>query len=79
MLTSNFVEKKRLVNVDVYDKKGKYEGSLYLKMSDNTHLFMLSYTPMNFSEGLLYIYEQTEEGSPKLVCYKLENIPAWAL
>ncbi len=67
-----------MIQIDVYDMKGKHEGSLYLKMSDNTQLFMLSYTPMTFSNGLLYIYEQTEDGSPKLVCYTLENIPAWA-
>ena len=79
LLTSTFIEKKNLIKVDVYSMKGKYGGSFYLRMSDNTHLFMLSYNPMTFSNGLLYIYEETEEGISRLVCYKLENIPPWAL
>lgn len=78
LLTSTFIEKKNLIKVDVYSSKGKYEGSFYLRMSNNIHPFMLSYIPMTFFNGLLYICEETKESISRLVCYKLENIPSWA-
>jgi hypothetical protein len=78
IFTSGFDEKKRLVDVDVFDLKGVFKGSLKFKMPGVINLFQMSYKPFRLNSVGFYIFTPNEEEELELVKYDLLNVPSLA-
>ena len=78
VLTSTFDEANRRVQVDLYDLKGIFLGSLMLPLPRGLEWMRLSYAPMTLHYSGLYVLATTQTEALELVRYSLSGLPEWA-